>query len=359
MQNIKELLGKVNSLAIKKVEQLPYSILPYLYDRISTKELLHSEIIASLLDSESDHNCGNFFLFTFFKQIELKESLYANETNFKIDVEFGIEDQRRIDILITWEDKITKKKSAIIIENKLNDATDQKDQLKDYYTSIYKEYEVLKIVYIPRDQKKYAPSEKLDKDIRKLICVLYPKDLIKWLSNLPMNEEAKDARGSCINYSNILKYMNIKNHNMDNANELLNKLSNEEIKVLVSLYNTVKIDDLKVAVFAQIKESLKKENENIKIEAKEKNKYVEIYFEEYKFWIELYFYFDLSYFTLWIATNESDINPTINNLGFKYHGLEKKYHYYKNENFHIYKFPSDDKYKKLVDDILDILKLST
>lgn len=99
---------------------------------------------------------------------------------------------------------------------------------------------------------------------------MYPKDLIKWLSNLPMNEDTKDARDSCINYSNILKYMNIKNHNMDNANELLNSLNNEEIKVLVTLYNTVKTDEWKLAVFSQIKEILKNENENIKVEAKEK-----------------------------------------------------------------------------------------
>ena len=357
MENIRQTLKKIDSLKIQSKAQLPFSIMPFLYNRINTKELLHSEIIASFLNPTSEHNCGKFFLFNFFDIIGIHKDEYDQESDFKIHIEFGIDNMRRIDILITWENKKTKEKKAIIIENKLNDAVDQKDQLKDYYSSISSQkFKVLKIVYIPRDQKKYAPPEKLDEDIKKLICVIYPKDIIDWMAILPNIEDAKEA---CISYSNLLKYMNMKNQNIVNAHKLLNNLSNEELKTIVSMYNVVKTSEWNFEVIRKITEILKEKNKKIIFKEKE-NRCVEIYFEDYNFWVELYFYFEDKCFNLWVAdrTSESEISQTIYNLGFKHDVISKGYHYFKNENMFSYKFPSDDNYNKLVSDILTILEVS-
>ena len=357
MENIRQTLNKIDSLKIQSKAQLPFSIMPFLYNRITTKELLHSEIIASFLNPKSEHNCGTFFLFNFFDKIGIQKDEYNEESNFNIDIEFGIENLRRIDILITWENKKTNEKKAIIIENKLNDAIDQKNQIKDYFTAISSQnFNVLKIVYIPRNQKKYAPPEKLDEDISKLICVIYPKVLIEWMGILPNIEDAKE---SCISYSNLLKYMNMKNENIENAHTLLKKLSNDELKSIVTLYNIIKTSEWNLAVLSEIVIILKEKNDKIIFNEKE-NRYIEIYYEGYKFWIELYFYFEDKVFKLWIAddTHESFTNVEINNLGFKHDVMSKGFHYFKNVNMHSYEFPSDNNYKKLVEDILRILEVS-
>ena len=355
MENTKQLLEKIAQFDIQKSEDLPYSILTYLYNRIGSKELLHSEIIESFLNPKSEHQCGCFFLFNFFKLIEIDKCHYETETEFNIYTEYGIENQRRIDILITWEDKITKKRSAIIIENKLNDATDQRDQLKDYYASISKEFEVLKIVYIPRDLSKKAPLDDLSDEIKKLVINIYPKDLTKWISNVPINE---DVKVYCASYSNLLKYMNLKNLNAMNANLLLEGLNSNEIKSLVNLSKIVNSVDWNSTIFSKIKEKLNVTYPNVRLEIKE-NRYAEIFHaNEDPFWIELYLYSD--YFALWIADKsiEKDaINPAIKNLHFS-HDTISKYHYFKNENMHNYEFPSEDKYSKLVEDISKILEVS-
>ena len=349
MENTKQLLEKIAQFDIQKSEDLPYSILTYLYNRIGSKELLHSEIIESFLNPKSEHQCGCFFLFNFFKLIEIDKCHYETDTEFNIYTEYGIENQRRIDTLITWNGK------AVIIENKLNDAVDQKDQLKDYYLSISKEFEVLKIVYIPRDLSKRAPLDDLSDAVRKLVINIYPKDLIKWINNVPINE---DVKVSCASYSNLLKYMNLKNLNAMNANLLLEGLNSNEIKSLVNLSKIVNSVDWNSTIFSKIKEKLNVTYPNVRLEIKE-NRYAEIFHaNEDPFWIELYLYSD--YFALWIADKsiEKDaINPAIKNLNFS-HDSMSKYHYFKNENMHNYEFPSEDKYSKLVEDILKILDVS-
>ena len=349
MENTKQLLEKITQFDIQKSEDLPYSILTYLYNRISSKELLHSEIIESFLNPKSEHQCGSFFLFNFFELIEIDKCHYETETEFNIYTEYGIENQRRIDTLITWNGK------AVIIENKLNDAVDQKDQLRDYYLSISKEFEVLKIVYIPRDLSKKAPLDDLSDAVRKLVINIYPKDLIKWINNVPINE---DVKVSCTSYSNLLKYMNLKNLNSMNANLLLEGLNSNEIKSLVNLSKIVNSVDWISTIFSKIKEKLNVPYPNLRLEIKE-NRYAEIFHgNEDPFWIELYFNSD--YFALWIADKSIEdqaINPAIKNLHFSHDSISK-YHYLKNENMHNYKFPSEDKYSKLVEDISKILEVS-
>ncbi|MFV0483749.1 MAG: PD-(D/E)XK nuclease family protein, partial [Bacteroidales bacterium] len=99
-----------------------------------------------------------------------------------VEVEKQTKGRRRIDILITWSDK-KGKEQAIIIENKLNDAADQKDQLKDYYEYVVGEgYEVISLVYMPwsKSYKSYTYSN-LEKKISDVAIDFDVKDIMTWL----------------------------------------------------------------------------------------------------------------------------------------------------------------------------------
>ena len=143
-----------------------------------------------------------------------------------------------------------------------------------------------------------------------------------------------------------------------NANLLLEGLNSNEIKSLVNLSKIVNSVDWISTIFSKIKEKLNVTYPNLRLEIKE-NRYAEIFHgNEDPFWIELYFNSD--YFTLWIADKSIEnqaINPAIKNLHFSHDSISK-YHYFKNEDMHNYKFPSEDKYSKLVEDISKILEVS-
>lgn len=154
----------------------------------------------------------------------------------------------------------------------------------------------------------------------------------------------------------------MKNENIYNANILLTELSNNEIKTIVDVYNIMKSNEWNYAIFNQLKTILIEKNEKIIFKEKDYRS-VEIYFEGYKFWIELYFYLEEKYFKLWVvnySTEESNINPIISNLGFSHDSISKNRHYFINtsESMHIYEFPTNDKYEKLTNEILRILKVS-
>ena len=89
------------------------------------KENFHSEILFCLLDPEGAHSEGRLFLDKFLDFLNIDKNNY--KTDIKVYNEYRILDRRRIDILIR------SKENAIIIENKINGATDMENQLIDYY----------------------------------------------------------------------------------------------------------------------------------------------------------------------------------------------------------------------------------
>lgn len=152
-------------------EELPFSIIPFMYERISTKELLHSEIIAELLRPDGKHGCGDIFLRAFIHNIGI-EPQQQNLSDVKVITESPTEENRRIDILIVWGDR------AVIVENKLNNAVDQPDQLKDYLKDTEaKGKSVQKVVYIPLYAWKRS-SENLPTEV----AYLCPQQLSAWLN---------------------------------------------------------------------------------------------------------------------------------------------------------------------------------
>lgn len=138
----------------KQGNKLKFNIFDIITDKWK-RENLHSEILKFLLE-----NYENFFN-DFLDLIEIKNK--EEYSNAEITNE-----EAKIDILIKSE------KKAIIVENKINWASDQNEQLARYYKKIKDEYkkEVEKIVYIAPskgkdpDEQTFGKDEKIKKEIK-------------------------------------------------------------------------------------------------------------------------------------------------------------------------------------------------
>lgn len=325
VDELKQLLSRIE--LHNKMEEVPYSILPMMYDRISSKELLHSQIIASLLDPNEKHGLGDVPLQCFLDKIDCKD--FGELSKTIVEAEKGVDDMRRIDILLTNGDK------AIIIENKLNDAVDQPNQLKDYLNSITKRgYKVLKIVYLPLYEYKSA-KEKADAQV----VNIYPQDLISWLHDC--NNDV------CNSYASLIKYMNKTNINFMEAKAIQSQLSVPELTKLIEVANVVKSSSWIPTRLKTLTEKL-----NVpKLISVDKGGHIELYLDGYKYWVEIWAY-DFEY-RLWVVAKEQNVNVD----DFVYDQFST-YHYYKNPAKFSYKYPCESDNERLIADITDLLNRS-
>jgi hypothetical protein len=142
-------------------------------------ENLHSHIIALILNPRTKKigNEKNIALF-----IELLNKIKP-ELQIKFDGKICIErEEERIDVLIHDEN------SAIIIENKMNDAEDQENQISNYYEKVEKKMRknVMAIIYLTLtsdkviDEKKSIENNKYKGKIKNLFVPVYvinPKNM--------------------------------------------------------------------------------------------------------------------------------------------------------------------------------------
>jgi len=150
------------------------------------KENLHSAILAAFLNKDERHGYGDLFLKKF---IEFLNSL---PDNIKITVDEYSDasvfcEKGKIDIQI--RDKVSGK--VIIIENKINNAVDQKEQLFRYVNEVeriaYKgdqKYKVDCIVYLLPTRTKSPNMARWDSDKKKKV-----EDLLKPIAAYNPNEE--------------------------------------------------------------------------------------------------------------------------------------------------------------------------
>lgn len=124
------------------------------------RENLHSDIIVAFLDPKENHKEGDRFLKVFLNLLkQIRNDLIINEKDF-MNASVSRE-PHKIDILI----KDVETNKAIIIENKINDASDTNWQLPTYVGKIGKE-NVVAIVYLPLsltkepDKKNWRKEEK-------------------------------------------------------------------------------------------------------------------------------------------------------------------------------------------------------
>lgn len=134
-------------------------------------ENLHSDLLKVILGNEKNNIRNQNIFYNFLKYIDISETeqkkYFPNYENIKFYREYpkGKKDAKDIkkygfiDLLIYTE------KACIIIENKINGAPDQPNQLGKYYARMTQEgKEFIKIVYLTIDSKHTQPSNFEDYD---------------------------------------------------------------------------------------------------------------------------------------------------------------------------------------------------
>lgn len=202
----------------------------------STSELIHSRIIAELLNPKGSHGKGAFFLNRFM-------SLYDFEFTFDIEsvsvfTEFDIgpisknyTSGGRIDILITDANN-----HALIIENKIY-ATDQKKQLLRYANYAKSKNYDYRIVYLTLDchePTEYSTGKNPDYDY---VMFSYEDDILPWLGQCMEGCSYENTLySSLFQYSQCLK-------------ELLNLMNEENKKEIIEIATNKKNINSVLALF--------------------------------------------------------------------------------------------------------------
>lgn len=161
-------------------------------------ELGLSAILAFLLDPKETHGQGNLFLNSFLEKLNLHHFLAYDQVD--VIVEKTIENNRRHDIFIRGNLK-RKPQWVFSIENKLNWARDQKEQLKDYFEDL-KSYATgtnYYLMYLPVERCKpsiYSISEmEWEQESKNGNATVWDaKLIIKWLNDIKVKIVSPDVR---------------------------------------------------------------------------------------------------------------------------------------------------------------------
>ena len=182
--------------------------------KINTKEvILHSPLIAFLLDPNEKHGQGDLFYKLFLETVfESEKKEYNKFINEKSNDYLIHTENKKVDISIRSTNH--NNPFALIFENKIN-APDQNEQILRYYV-LYKKIgyndKNLKFFYLTKEGKrpeKYSISTKERKrleDKKVLIIISYKKHIIDWL------EKAKEiSKAPIITYLIHQYILTIKN----------------------------------------------------------------------------------------------------------------------------------------------------
>lgn len=220
-------LSKFGFKGVKK--EISYNPMQEFTDYVSTKEIVHSSIIANMLDIKSQHNMGRCFLDLILENVGFEKSLFSE---VEITTEATTNEGRRIDILV--ENK--RNQCALIIENKLNGASYQPNQLEDYRSAIETKYPSnVKVLCLHRDM-----SIK-DNDIKSCDKILYPDELSKIIKIAVASSETKEW-AAILSYARYLENISKSNIDFENSNLLASDFINDEIfssvKKIVEIYGS-------------------------------------------------------------------------------------------------------------------------
>ena len=182
--NISKSLIEVRKKVKEEMEKLPpqFNVLKYIKNQtergsLSTFETYNSYLLLELLKIDFKYKDKEYKkefkvnftkLFLEFMNDKFENKIDLNNINWKkaiIDKEYGVkvekEDKttnRRIDLIIFYNDNNKEKSFAVIIENKTKRETgDQDSQIKDYYDKISKNYKNVYAIYLTPEEK--LPSE--------------------------------------------------------------------------------------------------------------------------------------------------------------------------------------------------------
>lgn len=206
------------------------------------RENFHSDIIKGLLDPTEKHGERTKYLFTFLELLNKLGKASINKFDFENAV--VIRERDNIDILIL--DNVSG--NAIIIENKINNAIDQKRQLPRYYNKLKETYVVNAIVYLTlNSSKKPEKNDWTLAEISEIDSILkvvpsidksYPNLYNDWI--VPSIIESKNSESLFIlqQYGNLIKHINSQTMDTITVEKFYNTLKeNENLKTSISIRN--------------------------------------------------------------------------------------------------------------------------
>lgn len=189
-----ELLGKAYAASKRGKSVQEYNVFKVL--EITEKEVLMCRILADFLNPQGHHKKGNAYL-----KIFLSEILHRGDANkicetAKVYKEYPIENDRRIDLVITAKDVF------IPIEVKIH-AGEQKAQCYDYFHHASMEDQKPQVVYLTIWGSEPGASSLTNKEgtdrltADNYVCISFAGDIRKWL-DLCIRAEEEEALKSIL-----------------------------------------------------------------------------------------------------------------------------------------------------------------
>ncbi|WP_301425220.1 PD-(D/E)XK nuclease family protein [Bacteroides caecimuris] len=234
-EKIAELISGIReNVSIPRTPYLPlWNPIEEFIHYVSPKEICHSRILSQFLDPKGPHGDGTIYLSQFLYVNGIRD--YTDGTpglqDAIVTTERSISNGRKIDIFIEWEEPSGQKR-AVIIENKLNGACYQPNQLEDYRKAIVKEgYTDVKVISLHINEKPQDSSVMAD-------SIMYASDIAVDIFDYLLGEECipLDYKhiGSIFPYENYLLSLSINNATMDIAKQILD-LDNTTLTTLATL----------------------------------------------------------------------------------------------------------------------------
>jgi len=252
MEEVKRLLDNVNSILreekIKKEESLRRGERFNVFEicGVAYYEVMHSTIIASILNPNGSHGQKDLFLNLFLSVVGDKTEIDTKSS--KVYTEYVIEDGR-IDILI--EDN---KGRGIIIENKVY-ASDQNEQLIRYDRFAKDKYKNGYAIYYLTLNRSDA-SDNSAKGVQ-YIRISYSEHILSWIEKcIKESSMTPLIRETLVQYRNHLKQLTNQDMETKNKDALINAMVNNS-QAVAALFN-VQEDYKKFAFDNYVKPALVK-----------------------------------------------------------------------------------------------------
>jgi len=250
-KTFEQLLEQFNQLP-KEKEKLAFNVFSISNQR-AHHENFHSDIIAELLNPNGKHGEGSLFLELFLdylNQFDRKDAPILKISDFNK----AEREKNRIDITIFGD------KKAIIIENKVNQAPDQKEQLKRYYGKLTKDNkEVNDIIYLTLRGLHKPPSsiDEVERKIRHMaLCNPQKFDLLSgWLYPCLLQAKSVHSTSFLRQYIRLVEYLSFVNRENEVLEDIYEYVDSSRPKNIKDKFGD-KISALKIQVFR--KEKLQK-----------------------------------------------------------------------------------------------------
>ena len=193
-------------------------------------------MLGYFIDPQQEH--GQFLLAKFLNVLEGSINKHDPGLHpFPSDNCLVISEREFIDLRI--ERKCDDRRFAIIIENKVNWAVDQKKQLQTYVERVHQEhrfaYEEIYVFYLPLTSDKHpnpADRDWVVKSGAHYLQITFANEILRWLDSVPRDSDFRqnhqDMCESLTHYRNLIRYLNRKQKELKMNARILDQLKEAE-----------------------------------------------------------------------------------------------------------------------------------